>query len=50
MGLNESVLALSFIRSPNKMIRMSSTKDMKVLKRKKGLALTFTGFNEAVYK
>ena len=47
MGLNESVLAISFRRSPKKMASMSNSKDMSVSVRKKGLALTFTGLNKA---
>ena len=46
MGLNESVLAKSFRRSPKKLLACQIQKNMSVLVRKKGLALTFTGFNE----
>ena len=47
MGLTESILAISIRRSPMEMASMSNTKDMSVLVRKKGFALTFTGSNEA---
>ena len=47
MGLNESVLAMNFRRSPKKIASMSNTKDMSVSVRKKGLSLTFTGSKEA---
>ena len=47
MSLNESVLAIYFRRSPKQMASKSNTKDMSVSVRKKGLALTFTGSNEA---
>ena len=50
MGPNESVLAISFRRSLKKMASMSNTKNIRVLVRKKGLALTFTGSNEAQSK
>ena len=49
MGLNESVLAISFRRSPKKITSMSNTKDLSVSVRKEGLALTFTGSNEAQF-
>ena len=40
MVLNESVLAISFGRSPKNMARMSNIKDMSVSVRKKGMTLT----------
>ena len=49
MGLNESVVAISFRQSSKKDIRISNTNDLSNSVRKKGLALTFTGSNEAQY-
>ena len=49
MGLNESVLAISFRKSPKKMASTSHKTDMSVLVRKKGLALNFTVSSEAQY-